>query len=329
MKRTITLILLMLGLLANAQTDSPKSPVFWNGYTQLRFTSNLTNVNSFAMRRMKLWVNSTPDFNEHWGFKVQANITSYHNEKFLLQDVLAFYKRGQFRLNMGQFIPHFSLQRFQPDYEIPLTERSEVINALVPNGTLGVRDIGVEASYSAKNNHIQTWLGAFNGYGIKEYRLNYSGILLTQKTAFNFFKKRLHAGYSVMYRNVDKIQLSKILPDSVIHSGNDFRYNLFAQYKSRKIQVQLEYIRANLGGEVARGYYILTELSLGRNQLFASWNKYNDLIISTDDSPVIHFGYNYFVNGDNLKIMFDNGMRMNNAKLKNYFGTIQLQIFFN
>ena len=240
MKRTITLILLMLGLLAKAQTDSQKSPVIWNGYTQLRFTSNFNDVNSFAMRRMKLWVKSAPDFDEHWGFKVQTSITSIQNEKFLLQDVLAFYKLGQFRVNMGQFVPHFSLQRFQPDYEIPLTERAKVINALIPSGTLGVRDIGVEATYSAKENHVQTWLGAFNGHGIKEYRLDNSGVLLTQKTAFNFFNKHLYTGYSVMYRNADKIQFSKILPDSVMYSGNDFRYNLFAQYKSKKNQVQAE-----------------------------------------------------------------------------------------
>jgi len=168
--------------------------VEWNGYTQLRFTSNFDDVNSFAMRRMKLWINSAPDFSNHWGFHVQTTITSYQNEIFLLQDVLAFYKKGQFRIIIGQFIPHYSLQRFQPDYEIPLVERAGVINALIPNGTLGVRDIGIETQYSSKDKHLQAWLGIFNGYGIKEYRLNNSGILLTQKTAFNIIKNHLYTG---------------------------------------------------------------------------------------------------------------------------------------
>jgi hypothetical protein len=329
MRRAITFLLLIFQILAHAQTDIQKSTVIWTGYTQLRFISNFDNVNSFAMRRMKLWINSAPGFSEHWGFHVQTTITSNQNEKFLLQDVLAFYQRGQFRVNLGQFVPNFSLQRFQPDFEIPQTERADVINALIPNGTLGIRDIGVEINYSTKDDHLQAWLGAFNGYGIKEYRLDNSGILLTQKTAFNFLNKHLYAGYSVMFRKNDKIQLSKVLPDTVLYSGDDFRYNLFAQYISKKFQIQSEYIWANLGGNVARGYYILSVFCLGKSQLSASWNRYKDIIESTDDLPVLHFGYNYLVNGDKLKIMFDNGLQMNEGKLQNYFGTIQLQLFFN
>ncbi len=192
--------------------------------------ANFDDVNSFAMRRMKLWVNSTPGFNEHWGFHIQTTITSNQNEKFFLQDVLVYYKQGRFRINMGQFIPQYSLQRFQPDYEIPLTERSAVINALIPNGTLGVRDIGIEGSYTDSDNKFQTWLGIFNGYGIKEYDFNNPGILITHKTALSLFDNHFYTGYSVMYRKAEQLQLSAILADSVLFSGNDFRYNLFAQY---------------------------------------------------------------------------------------------------
>ena len=329
MRKISILILLMSGLLVHAQKDPQKLPVQWNGYTQLRFTTNFNDVNSFAMRRMKLWINSAPGFNEHWGFKVQTTISSNQNEKFVLQDILAFYKQGQFRINMGQFAPHFSLQFFQSDYKIPLTERADVINTLIPDGTLGTRDIGTEVNYSTKNNHFQAWLGAFNGYGIKEYRLDNSGILLTQKTAFNLLDNHLYTGYSVMYRKADQIKLSKILPDSVSYSGNDFRYNLFARYQSKKFQLQAEYIQANLEGKLASGYYILAALTLDKSQLVTSWNQYNDKIESTDDSPVIHLGYNYLVNGDKLKIMFDNGIQMNAGKLENYFCTLQLQLFFN
>jgi hypothetical protein len=303
--------------------------VEWNGYAQLRFTSNFSDVNSFSMRRMKLWVNSAPGFSEHWGFHVQTTITSLQNEKFFLQDVMAFYKQGQFRVNMGQFVPEYSLQRFQPDYEIPLTERANVINALIPNGTLGVRDIGIEGKYTSPNKNVETWLGIFNGNGIKEYRLNNSGILVTHKTAFHLFNEQFTTGYSAIYRKADQLQLVAILPDSVKFSGNDFRYNLFAQYQSKKIQIQAEYLWADLDNKIADGYYILAALNLGKNQLVTSWNQYNDLIESTDNSPIVHLAYNYLVNGDKLKIMFDNGVQISNGSLKNYFATIQLQISFN
>ena len=301
----------------------------WNGYTQLRFTSNFNDVNSFGMRRMKLWVNSAPGFSEHWGFHIQTTITSLQNEKFLLQDVLVNYRQGQFKINMGQFIPQYSLQRFQPDFAIPLTERADVINALIPNGTLGVRDIGVEGNYTNQEKTIETWLGVFNGYGIKNYRFDNSGIMLTHKTALHFFNHHFTTGYSVMYRKADKFQLINIIPDSVLFSGNDFRFNLFAKYNVGSFHIQAEYLWANLENQVAEGYYILAQYNLNKNQFIASWNQYNDLISTTSDLPVVHLAYNYAIKGDKLKIMLDNGVSVDKGRLKNYFMTLQLQLFFN
>ncbi len=96
-----------------------------------------------------------------------------------------------------------------------------------------------------------------------------------------------------------------------------------------KFKLQAEYLWASLNNDIADGYYILAALNLGKNQLVASWNQYNDLIESTLNSPVIHIGYNYLINEDKLKIMLDNGAQLSDGNLKNYFATIQLQIFFN
>ncbi len=309
--------------------NNDKLPVSWHGYSQIRFSSNFNDVNSFALRRMKLWVNSTPGFNEHWGYKIQTTITSCQNEKFFLQDVKAFYRSNNFKINLGQFVPQYSLQRFQHDFTIPLTERSAVINALIPNGTLGVRDIGAEVKYSSSNKGLETWAGIFNGYGIKEYRLDNSGILLTHKTVFHIFSQTVATGYSVMYRKADQLSLLSILPDSVHFSGNDLRYNLFGKVRSKRFQFQAEYLWATLDNKTANGYYFLTTLNLGKNQLAASWNQYNDLIESTNDAPVVHLGYNYLFNHDKLKLMFDNGAQINDGQIQNYFSALQFQLFFN
>ena len=305
------------------------SKVQWNGYTQLRFTSNFNDVNSFAMRRMKLWLNSSPEFNKHWGYKVQATLSSKQDERFLLQDVMAYYHTHNFKINLGQFVPQYSLQRFQPDYLIPLTERADVINALIPNGTLGVRDLGFEVNYIVQDKKLETWFGVFNGYGIKNYRFDNSGVLLTHKTAIHFFNRQLTTGYSVMYRKADNLQLLKILPENVRLTANDFRYNFFAKYQSGKFMVQTEYLWARLDKDIADGYYIMAAMNLGRNQVVASWNQYSDLVQGTDNSPVVHLGYNYLLNGDKLKIMVDNGAQIKSKGFKNYFATIQMQIFFN
>jgi len=320
---------MFISLTSLSAQDKSTSKVTWIGYAQLRFTTNFNDVNSFAMRRMKLWVKSTPEFDSHWGYKIQTTITSNQNEKFMLQDVEAFYQTAHFKFNFGQFVPQYSLERFQPDFTIPLTERAEVINALIPNGTLGVRDIGVEGNYTSTTQKLQTWLGIFNGHGIKEYKFDNEGILLTNKTAVHLLNNHLVTGYSLMYRKADHLQLKFVLPDSVQFSGNDLRYNVFAQFHSKKFVLQAEYLRAKLNDRIADGYYVLVTLNMTKNQIVASWNKYNDLIESTDNSSMVHFGYDHLIDGDKLKIMVDNGAQLSAGALRNYYSTIQLQLFCN
>jgi len=278
---------------------------------------------------MKFWLTSAKGFNNHWGFKIQTTISSNHNESFLLQDVYATYQLHKVKLRIGQFVPEFSLQRFQPDYVVPLAERSAVVNALIPNGSLGARDIGLEGGYTGPGKKLQTWLGVYNGYGIKRYQLNYQGILLTQKTAFLYADNHLYSGYSVMYRKADQLQLKSVLPDSVLFTGNDIRFNIFTRFITGKWQFQAEYFRASLEQKMADGYYILASLTLSKNQIVTSWNKYNDLIANTDNNPVIHFGYNRLVNGNKLKLMVDDGIRFTRQSIDNQFLTLQMQLFFN
>ncbi len=327
-KSFIFVFILFLFFSNEVFSQSPKPNMAdWNGYAQLRFTTNFDNINSFALKRFKLWLNSGPGFGEHWGFHVQATLSSYHQEVFFLQDVKAFYKTGHFTLSFGQFTPHYSLQRHQSDYIVPLAGRSVVIKALIPNGTLGVRDVGIEGNFTNASKTVKAWLGVFNGTGILEYRFNNSGYMVTQRTAVYLFKKNLQTGYSVMYRKADQLQLHGILPDSVLFSGNDLRFNLFALYRFHNFEIQGEYLWASLNNSIANGYYVLATLNIGKNQISASWNQYNDLIESTANNPVIHAGYSYLMNGNKLKIMLDNGAQIANGKLTNYFAIVQFQIF--
>ena len=321
--------LLVFSVSTISAQDKELPKVVWNGYTQLRFSSNFEDVNSFALRRMKLLVNSGSGFNPHWGFHLQTTFTSFQDEKFFLQDVLAFYKQGQFRINMGQFKPHYSLQRFQSDFEMPLTERADVINALIPNGTLGVRDIGVEGQFSANDKRIQSWFGIFNGYGIKEYNPDNQGIMLTHKTQLVFFQKYLKMGYSFTYRKADQLKIMNVLPDTVTFSGNDTRFNLFAQYHAKNFQIQAEYLWASLNQQIADGCYVLAQYNINKNQISASWNQYKDLISTTSDAPIVQLGYNYAIKGDKLKLMLDNGFQIDKGRVSHYLTTIQIQLFFN
>ncbi|MBN2616294.1 MAG: hypothetical protein JXR71_11440 [Bacteroidales bacterium] len=328
MKKTIFAILLLASLSATAQNNSRETPVQWNGYTQASFNTNFNDVHSFAMRRLKLWLFKKPDLKSSWGFKVQTTITSLQDQKFFLQDVEAYYVHKNLRINIGQFTPEYSLQRCQPDYIIPLTDRAPVINALIPNGKLGVRDIGLELNVTSQNKKFETWLGLFNGNGVLTYRFNNGGFMVTNKSQVHLVKRRVAIGYSFMYRKADQLPMKNILPDTVVFSGNDIRYNLFAKYSVPKFEIQAEYLYANLGGKVASGYYILSTVTLAKNQIAVSWNQYNDLIASTSNAPYVHLGYNYLMKGNKLKLMFDNGVQIDNGKLKNYRATLQFQLFF-
>ncbi|MDA3780445.1 MAG: hypothetical protein PF487_09555 [Bacteroidales bacterium] len=182
-KYYITILLVSLALLTSSRKSEQKK-IYWNGYTKLRFTSNNNDFNSFTMKRQKLWGNSTLDNNKYCGYKVQTSISILQNEKIYLQDVSVFNNLKKFKINFEKFNLQYILQRFQPNYEITLTERTNIINIMITNETSGIWDIEAKVNYPNPKKNLETLLGVFNGYEIQEYSFGNSGILLTHKTVF-------------------------------------------------------------------------------------------------------------------------------------------------
>ena len=204
------------------------------------------------------------------------------------------------------------------------------INALIPDGTLGVRDIGLQLNYKGKNNLFETHLGLFNGYGIKEYRFDNQGYMLTHKLEVNFHihKNLFKIGYSLQYRYAKKLKIPKVLPDSIFYTGKDLRYNFFAMYQSNAFEVQAEYLNAEFKGEQAKGYYLLSAINIGKSQFVLSVEDYKDLIESTENKPYYRIGYNYLINKYKLRLSIDNYFQIDESKFKNYLLSLQIQIFF-
>ncbi|RLD85802.1 MAG: hypothetical protein DRJ09_12470 [Bacteroidetes bacterium] len=330
MKKAVLFLLFVL--VANqffAQETKLSQSIDFNGYIQLRGITDFDNYTSFSVRRLKLWVKSKPGFSEYWSYKIQTTFSSFLQEKFFLQDVKIGYKTGRFSFDIGQFVPQYSLQRFQHDYILGPVERTKAVNVLIPDGTLGVRDIGLQINFITKNKFFETHLGLFNGYGIKEYRFKNSGYMFTHKSAVNIpIKKHLvKLGYSLQYRKAEDLQLHFILPDSVLFSGNDFRFNLFAMFKSKLIKLQAEYLNANLDGSKAYGYYFLSVINISKHQIVLSVEDYKDLIQETSDKPNYRIGYNYLIKDYKIKISLDNYFRLNSGKIENYYASLQLQLF--
>ena len=331
MKNTLFIILIFISKLISAQENKFADNTDFNGYIQIRSVSNFDDFTSFSVRRLKLWLKSKPEFSKHWSYKIQTTFSSLAQEKFFLQDVKIKYKTGLFSFDIGQFVPQYSLQRFQPDYKIETIERANAINILIPNGTLGVRDIGLQANFKTKNELFETHLGIFNGYGIKEYRFNNQGYMITHKSSFQIPIKQniVKLGYSLQYRYAENLQFKFILPDTFLFNGYDFRYNLFAMYETKSVKLQAEFLQANLEKNNAFGYYLLSAFNIKKNQIVFSYEKYKDLIKETSDNPYCRIGYNYFIKDYNIKLSLDNYFQISKNCIENYYASVQLQILLN
>ncbi|VAW30341.1 hypothetical protein MNBD_BACTEROID07-1964 [hydrothermal vent metagenome] len=330
----IVLLLVTVTFPTLAQTATrPTDKVEWHSYVQLWSNTNFNRSYTMALRRLKFWMGSGPAFSEHWSFKVQALFTSLGHENFFLQDVFGQYrnKSGVSSIRFGQFIPKFSVQRFQPDYLIPSVERAAVINVGIPDGTLGARDMGFQYTLKAAQKHLEVNFGVFNGYGIKKYRLNYSGYLLIQNLSYAVTGKNTlwKFGYSVMYRKAEGLQFKHILPDSVLFNGNDFRCDVYALFNSKHLDIQAEYLSGWLNGERFYGYYALATVKINpKNEFYLSYDKFQDLISTTDDGPWYITGYNYLIKKHDLMLTLDTRFRKETGRLRNIM-TLQFQMFFH
>jgi len=331
-KCNITGLILLLALsTATAQDTQHLNKVDWHSYTQLRFATNFNNYNNFSVRRLKFWIKSGPGFSKHWSFKAQAIFMSIQKEKFFLQDVYGQYRWKNSSIRLGQFIPQYSLQRFQPDYLIPSSERARAVALLIPDGTSGVRDIGVQYNLSAAKDKLQFNIGLFNGYGIKEYRLNNSGFMVTQNLSYRipFKHSSLQLGYSVMYRKAENIYFPGILPDTVSYTGNDFRFNINGLFTSKVIDVQAEYLSATLDTAIASGYYALATIKFNeKNHAYLFYDHYTSGYGSTVNTPWYIAGYNYLFKEYKIMLTLETGFQKAVGQWENKT-VLQFQMFFH
>jgi hypothetical protein len=303
----------------------------WNGYLQYRFSDNYLNQSDFSVRRAKFWVDgSLPTGEGNWSYKLQANFHQQAKFQFLLQDVLVSYKIKDFEVTAGQFVPNFSLQRKQPDYIIPLDERADVVNALVPGAETMARDIGVELKLG--NNKTGSFsLGFFNGNGANTTSNKKNFLYVNHGSLFllNTTKSKLELGYNLSYRNAHDIQFSKIFGSNFLFTGNDFRFGFEGKLYVGNFELQSEYIEAHPGSQKAYGYYALADyLFAKKNLVTLSVEQYDDLNPATVNDPWYKVGYSYLIKGYDIKLSFDNKFQFASGKT-NALTTLQIQYFFN
>ncbi|MGA7836916.1 MAG: porin [Ignavibacteriaceae bacterium] len=321
---TIALIL-AFNFLAKAQQK-----IEWNGYLQYRFTDNYLNQTNFSVRRAKFWLKGIlPADNGNWSYKLQANFLKQDKYQLLLQDALVSYKLNNFEVTAGQFVPDFSLQRKQPDYQIPLLERAQVVNALVPGAETMARDIGIELKLY-ENETGSFSLGFFNGNGANNVSNNRNFLFVNHGKLFllNTHASTVELGYNLSYRYAHNYQFSKIFGSNYTFTGKDFRFGFEGRINLGDFELQSEYITTHLGNHKAYGYYALADYLFAAKHLVTfSVEQLKNLDPSTIDDPWYTVGYSYLLKENKIKFSLDNSFQFTTDKTSS-LTTIQIQYFF-
>ena len=328
----VKFILTLIFFIAITSQSFSQQKVEWNGYLQYRFSDNYLDQTNFSVRRAKFWMfeNLPLESGDSWNYKLQAIFYQQVKYNFLLQDVLVNYKTKGFEFTAGQFVPDFSMQRKQPDYVIPLVERSIAVNSLVPAAETMARDIGIEAKLN--NNKLGSLsVGLFNGNGANNVSKQRNFLYVNRGTLFllNNSESKLELGYNLSYRDAKDIQFSKIFGNNYSFTGKDFRFDIEGKLNLGDFELQSEYIKAHLGGKKAYGYYILADYLIASKHLAAiSVEQLNDLKPETSNNLWYIVSYSFLAKENDIKFTLDNRFQFSNNKT-NSLTTIQLQYFFN
>ncbi len=324
-------LLVILTLLIFSSIAFPKDDenIEWNGYGQFRAYKIGNNHEGFMVRRAKLWVKGTVPTSKILTYKVMGIFKYNHSGYFGLLDAYGSYNLGKSYIRFGQQIPEFSLQREQPDWKIPVTERASVINRMIPAAQSFARDLGMQVHLSLYSNSWQIAGGVFNGTGANLKTHSSANFLYSVRSSIKINLAKNYTwniGASAMYRYADQCNFSLIFGSNNLYTGDDFRFGIETLLKLNKLEIQAEYIEADFNGQKAYGYYSYANYNFtNKDQFIFSTEQLVDLNKKTNDDPWFKLGYNHLFANHDVKLMVSGGTQFNS----NYSLTTQIQLFFN
>jgi len=306
--------------------------ISWNGYTQVRFTEKFNDLHSFSIRRTKLWLKGRLLDDSRWNYKIQALYRWQEHGALVLQDAFGEYCVKYFCLRFGQMVPDFSLERSQHDFILPLLERAQIVNALIPSAESGARDIGLQLQMRSEN---ALWIGSFgmfNGEGGNNKGNADDHFLYTTRQQVHFHPYptiELDFGASVAYRHATGMVFRRIFANDSLFSGDDVRWGVDVCLLGARWSIQGEYIHATLNTDEAYGYYLLAYFRLTSRQLLALQTERFIVPCSVrlDNPTVYNLGYTYFIQSNQAKLMAD--LRIEHGIENRYTFMVQMQLFFN
>ncbi|MGB9620153.1 MAG: porin [Armatimonadota bacterium] len=226
----------------------------WQSYTQVRYTDSEDKGNYLSLRRLKLFGEGpiSADWKYYLQFIYKANNHSLTDDRPTVQDASATLDTTKGKLTVGQFKPPFGMERFVNSYVMPLVERSQATDRLIPNGSLDhsfTRDYGVQWQTKTPSGLTLT-SGLFVGNGANN-SFGGNGPLLVARVAHDKkyqANRRLRAEIAASWRRDANIDFRAQIPGAPAgyaeFSGQDVRQDLAVAYEWPKNSLRTEYIAA-------------------------------------------------------------------------------------
>lgn len=254
---------LLVGTLLEAPPLAAQDSLQWHGYAQMRY-AHADPASGLTLRRAKLWLRGPVPGLERLSVKVQGIFRGADGGALVLQDLFADYGGPRVGIRVGQFVPAFSLQRLQPDFSVPLIERSAVVETLIPGARTMGRDRGLEL-HLVPDTHVSLAAGIFDGSGTSGHPSGAGDLLATGRLRFAAGLPHgavAAVGGSVAWRRTDGVDVGVLNSAEAIFSGRDVRWGIDARVAGTGWEIQGEYLHADLGGQNSHGYYVLGDLAL-------------------------------------------------------------------
>lgn len=320
---TATLIVMIQTAIAHSETE-------WNGYIQTRFNSNIRTHSEFLIRRGKFWLQGPLPNVSNLSFKIQVVYCSVKDQSFKVQDAYARYQTSRHTLLAGYLVPDFTLQRNQPDAAMPVLERGLVIDGMIHGDRSIARLLGIQYRYD-RAKQFYLGLGIFNANFNTPGRNTDNTFLYTMRSAYRFLNKRnffWQAGASFAYRKLSHQTLPCIYDGTQPISGDDVRWGLEMLWRMHHLEIQGEYLTANIQRDHAWGYYLYGAYRFAKNmQSMIKIEKFNDLNPETLNNEYYRVGLNYYLTKQ-AKVMGEIIVQFSTEK-NNYEAKLQFLIFFN
>jgi phosphate-selective porin OprO/OprP len=297
----------------------------------------------FRLRRAR--VNLTGEFAEQFDFKIEGDFgqsdgLNSSRTAFSGTDIFANWHRfPEAQIKIGQWKAPFGLEQLTPDTTLYLIERSLPTGAITPDRQIGVQLWGkpFASIWPEQKDLVTYYAGIFNGNGrniTNNDNNNFMYVGRLESTLFkDFFGKEssLKLGADVLSSRDDKGTnisqgLNLLVNDDgslspFVLPGADERtaWSVDASLKLGPFDLIGEYLEEHVDGRTVNGvapgfadfttngYYITSGYFLlpKKLQAVARWEHLNPGQRGNDGIHSITGGLNYYIHGDDLKLMLD------------------------